>query len=426
MPPANQASEPIKLTIVVPYPDAGRLTTYWATTEDQIDWEHPGLDTERCTVAFAATQLREYLARTAPSWTFCYGETVPKEGPVIVIAPAGTIRGHLGMTIDAVPPDPQSYLIRTLLKQDRPVLVLAGGGREGVLYAAYTYLAELGWRWYEPGKSGEVAPPECASLQLDGWNLTSTPDFPLFRGFHMTFEGEESIDLFIWMARNRLNTWSYHPRSYSLMRKLGFRLISGGHILERILHPDTSQPSGKSLFEEHRAWFPKIDGKRERKNADRYNFCVSNREATQYVARHIVDRFRTDWRWTDYQNVWMLDTWAGWCQCGKCRALGNDADRYLHFLSQVRDVVDAAVKSGELKHNTGMALCAYEGTPSLEGPTRGVPENLANGRDFTLFAPINRCYAHVLEDPGCTEMSSGKNLEHPHHAEHGVASGHNG
>ena len=55
------------LTIVIPYADAGRLTKYWAIAEERVDWERPGLETERCTVAFAATELHAYLARTVPS-----------------------------------------------------------------------------------------------------------------------------------------------------------------------------------------------------------------------------------------------------------------------------------------------------------------------------------------------------------------------
>ena len=211
------------LTIVIPYADAGRLTKYWAIAEERVDWERPGLETERCTVAFAATELHAYLARTVPSLEVRFSDAIPAAGAAIAIGPFATIREVLGLAVESPPQDPQGYVIRTHAWLGRSVLVLAGGGREGALYAAYAYLDALGWRWYEPGKGGEVAPPERVSLPLEGWNLATTPDFPLFRGFHMQSEGEESIDLFRWMARNRLNAWGYHPRSYALMKKLGFR-----------------------------------------------------------------------------------------------------------------------------------------------------------------------------------------------------------
>jgi hypothetical protein len=123
------------------------------------------------------------------------------------------------------------------------------------------------------------------------------------------------------------------------------------------------------------------------------------------VARSVVDHLATDWRWTDYQNVWLFDTWAGWCQCPRCRALGNDADRYLHLMARIRREATSALASGQMKRDIGMALAAYEGTPSLGGPSREIPDLLANGKDFSLYAPINRCYAHTLEDRECSELN---------------------
>jgi hypothetical protein len=398
------AAAPV-LTIVIPYSGAERLTPYWSTGEDRVDWQHPGMTAERCTTAFAAAELREHMARTVPSWEFRYLDRIPSNGPVVVIGAAGTIRHALGLTVGVPLKDPQSYAIRSISRAGGPILILAGGGREGALYAVYAYLAELGWRWYAPGKAGVVAPPTIAEPKLASWNIVSTPDFPVFRGFLAAAESLESNDMFLWMARNRLNSWAYRTRTYGLMKKLGFRFVTGGHILEQIMDPDAPQPNGRSLFQEHLEWFPEVNGKRLRENADKYQFCVSNEAATNYVARHVVEHFATDWRWTDFQNAWMLDTWAGWCQCPKCRALGNDADRYLHFLSRVRAAADEAVKTGKLPRSPGMLLCAYEGTPALEGPTRAVPESLAKGKDISLYAPINRCYAHTLDDPRCTEMN---------------------
>jgi hypothetical protein len=398
------AAAPV-LTIVIPYAGADHLTPYWSTGEDRIDWRRPGMTADRCTTAFAATELRDHLVRTVPSWEFRYLDKIPAEGPVVVVGPAGAIGRDLGLAAGVPLQDPQSYSIRTVSRDGRPILILAGGGREGALYAVYAYLAELGWRWYSPGKSGVVAPATLAEPKLDSWRLTSTPDFPVFRGFLAAAESLESNDMFLWMARNRVNSWAYRQRTYGLMKKLGFRFVTGGHIMEDILAPDAPQPNGRSLFEEHPDWFPEVDGKRLRANAAKYQFCVSNAAATNYVANRVTELVGKDWKWTDFQNAWMLDTWAGWCQCSKCRALGNDADRYLYFLGRVRAAIDAAVKSGKLTRSPGLLLCAYEGTPALRGPDKAVPKSLSNGKDMALYAPINRCYAHTLDDPRCTELN---------------------
>jgi hypothetical protein len=402
---ATAAAAAPALTIVIPYAGADRLTTYWAAGEDRIDWQRPALAAERCTTAFAATELRDHLAITLPGWTIRFSERIPAEGPAIVLGTAASLR-RLGLAEGATLKDPQSYTVKSISRGGRPVLVLAGGGREGALYAAYAYLGELGWRWFAPGKRGVVAPPPLAAPRLDNWSIVATPDFPIFRGFLAAAESIESNDMFLWMARNRLNSWPYRPRTYGLMRKLGFRFVTGGHILEQIMDPDAPQPHGRSLFEEHRDWFPEVDGKRVRENADKYQFCVSNPAAMSYVARRIAEQFGTEWRWTDFQNVWMLDTWKGWCQCPRCRALGGDADRYLHFLSHVRAAADAAVKAGKLARTPAMLLAAYEGTPALDGPDRDVPASLVHGKDAALYAPINRCYAHTLNDPACTELNA--------------------
>lgn len=395
-----------RLTLVLPYADAARQTPYWAGGEEQVDWARGGMTAERCTVAFAAVELRDHLQRTHPQLKIGFSENLPATGAAVVLGAGRTIRARLRLAVTGVPADPQGYVLQSVPQGRRTHLVLAGGGREGALYAAYAWLHELGWRWQSPGPAGAIAPEASLPLRFTDWRVSATPDFPLFRGFHVAYKGMESPDLFRWMARHRLNTWRHHPASASLMRKLGFRFISGGHVLERILDPELPQPDGRTLYEAHPDWFAQVNGRRSRSLAHRYQFCVANREAVRHVARHIVRHFRTDWAETDYQNIWMFDTWAGWCQCRGCRALGNDADLYLHFLSQVRTAVDAAVRKGRIKRNPGLVLVAYEGTPSLEGPGKGIPDNLATGRDLVLYAPINRCYAHPLAAAECGELNA--------------------
>ena len=284
--------------------------------------------------------------------------------------------------------------------------MLTGSGRQGTLYAVYDYLAQLGWRWYAPGPMGEVAASKRESLPIDDWKTISVPDFSFIRGFHAEGVSKESDLVFEWMARNRLNMWAYKPDSYPLMRKLGLQFASGGHILEDILNPDKPMPSGNTLFEEHTDWFAEVNGKRERKNAASYQFCVSNDAAVDYVSKSIIEHFKTDWSTTDYQNVWVFDTWADWCQCSRCRQLGNDSDRYVHFMAKVREAVNRAIAAGEVKRDIGMVMCSYEGTSTLYGPTRPIPAVLQNGKDFVLYAPINRCYAHALSSPQCAEFNA--------------------
>ena len=393
--------------IALPYAGAAKSTEYWAVGEDRVeDWEREGPDAERCTVAFAAVELKHFLEQSAPEIEFRFAETLPEHDPAIVVGPLATVGKFFALTdTPAIPDDPQAFAIYSL-HRDGGALLLTGKARQGTLYAVYDYLERLGWRWYTPAPTGEVAPAKRDSLPLDGWKTVSMPDFKLFRGFHAEGQSKESALLFQWMARNKMNMWAYKGDSYPLMRKLGLQFSSGGHILEDVLNPDKPMPNGQTLFQAHTDWFAEVDGKRERKNAGRYQFCVSNDAAVAYVCQDIIMHFKTDWSTTDYQNVWMFDTWADWCQCANCQQLGNNADRYMHFMAKVREAVNRAIASGEIKRDIGMVMCAYEGTSSIYGPSRPVPAVLQSGKDLVLYAPINRCYAHALKSPQCTEFNS--------------------
>src|SRR5579872_1052656 len=82
--------------IAVPYRGAAKSIEYWAIAEEQVDdWEREGPNAERCTVAFAASELRRYLQKTAPEIEFRFTETLPESGAAIVVGPASTVRAFL-------------------------------------------------------------------------------------------------------------------------------------------------------------------------------------------------------------------------------------------------------------------------------------------------------------------------------------------
>jgi len=400
------ASPPGTFTIVLPYADAARATPYWAREEARLDWDQPGLATERCTVAFAAVELRDALRHLVPTGEIVFAEKPPADGAWAWLGPVAHLsdEGH-------PPPDLGAHRgAFALLPADAPDqarILLTGRSAVGTLYAVYAWLERLGWRWFAPGPGGTCQPEPQATWPTAGEALTTSPAFDLFRGFHVAYAGMESTDLFLWMARNRLDTWRHHPASQPLQRKLGFTFLSGGHVLETIFDPDAPQPGGGTLFENHPEWFAQVKGERPRAQAHRYQPCFSNPAALAHLVTHVVDHCARDWRATDYQNLWLFDTWAGWCECEHCQALGNDADRYLHVLAAVRRGLNAAEVEGRLtRPSPGLVLVAYEGTPSLVGPSRPIPPELSNGRDCALYAPINRCYAHTLADPACDELNA--------------------
>jgi hypothetical protein len=403
--PAPAAPSPGRFTLVLPYANAARATPYWACEEGRLDWTQPGLATERCTVAFAAVELRDALRHLVPAGEVVFAETIPATGAWAWVGPVPHW-ADLGRPAPELAAHRGAFAVLPAGDAAEPRVLLTGRGAAGTLYAVYAWLERLGWRWFTPGPAGTCRPEPQATWPVAGEALVTTPAFDLFRGFHVAFAGMESTDVFHWMARNRLDTWSHHPASQPLLHKLGFTTLSGGHVLETIFDPDAPQPGGGTLFETHPEWFAQVKGERTRAQAHRYQPCFSNPGALDHLARHVVGHCAHDWRETDYQNLWLFDTWAGWCECDACQALGNDADRYLHVLAAVRRGLDAAHAGGRLSRPPpGLVLVAYEGTPSLDGPSRPIPPELRDGRDCALYAPINRCYAHSLADPACDELN---------------------
>jgi hypothetical protein len=110
----------------------------------------------------------------------------------------------------------------------------------------------------------------------------------------------------------------------------------------------------------------------------------------------------TEYSGADRLDIWGFDTWGSICNCPQCRALGNGADQSLFFASFLRDFLDRALAEGKLSHRVQLVICAYEGTTTLQGPKNPIPENLTTSGDYVVFYPINRCYAHDINDQQCS------------------------
>ncbi len=397
------SGSPTRIAICLPYPGAAGATEAWASGEREVAWRQEGEAEERCTVSFAAVELRDALRRSVKNHDFHFSDRLPADGPAILVGPVERLSRHFpGVT---EPPSSTDIQIVSRLNAGRQLLVLAGADRRAALYAVYRYLEELGWRWYAPSVHGEVAPAERAELPLSGLRIESGPDFEL-RGFWVPVA---SPSLFVWMARNRLNYFNaeYVPGYFTpLMKKLGFFIEVGGHMTPRILNPARTLSNGKTMFDEHPTWYAEIGGKRERKNAARYQYCVSNPAATGFVANAVVEDIVRDFSMADRYHFGLYDTWSGWCRCSNCKALGNDGDKYLHVAAKVWEAVEQAKRSGRIRNDIQLSIAAYEGIPSLRGPSRTVPAILDRGAPVSaVYFPINRCYSHSFADPECQEMN---------------------
>jgi len=380
----------MKITISVPYHHPEQVPI-WAHQEREIDFRKDREKADRCTLAFAALELRDHLLQTllTPDIRFSSHS---------VSGQSGRPETDLEIRLETESGEWSEGSYR--LEPAAGKLSIVGHDRVGVLYGVYHLLELQGWRWLAPGVDNEIRPEPAVRLTLPNGDESHAPGFDLCRGVDFAPKSKESVELLLWMARNRQNLAGYRPTTGNLGRKLGMIYKNGGHIFEPILDPDRVLEDGRTVWEAHRAWYGiPAKGELTKTDALRTQFCVSQPDLLDFLADELVYKVETEWSEADLVSVWGFDTWGSCCTCASCRALGNDSDQYVFLLSRLRRGLDAALASGRLDHPVRMSGCAYEGTSTLPGPGKAIPQNLIDAGDCVIFYPIDRSYAADLYDP---------------------------
>lgn len=372
--------------IVLPYDGAEKLWQVWSKDEERIDFRCDRLGGDRCSAAFAAAELKKYLELTIAGMK------------VVIIGQ----RPAAGLFIELLIEDTNSWGGFDWL----PVaggLSIKGHGRNGLINGIYEFLRRQGWRWLEPGPRGEIRPNSLAELYWPEVEEHLTPSF-YYRAFYFEYNLQESFDVLLWMARNRMNVFGLRPYTAALARKLGMFLQIGGHLFHRILAPSRYLPSGRTIWEEHPEWYGTPSGMlKSIEHAQDTQFCCSQETLIDYLADGLIEELNGSWSAADIIEVSGFDTWGNTCQCEACRRLGTDTDKYLYFMSGIRHRLDLAVQTGRIAHQVVLNSWSYEGTATLTEPTRKIPKNMVDAGDNTVFFPIKRCYRHGIANPDCAE-----------------------
>jgi len=391
----------LNICIVIPFDKAEKETPIWAVEESSIDFKCDYEKAARCTSAFAATELKNYLHRTLTCSEISFS-SVPIPDCFSICLDIADIAGK-----DC------SFSI----EQFKNALRITGKGRTGLLYGVYELLRMQGWRWFVPGSRGEIAPPLADALKLPENKIKCSPSMSLGRGFDFEGISKDSIDLYLWMARNRMNIASYRSATQAFCEKLGMNLkIAAGHIFSDLLDPDLTLPSGKTIWQEHPEWFGvPADGVRTKENALSTQFCVSCPDLMEFLTEGLIKYVESTPGDTTAIDVWGFDTWGGICTCPECTKLGNGTDQMLHMCSALRDGLNNAHSSGRLERNFNLLMCGYEGTSTIQAPENPAPQNLIDAGDYLVYYPILRCYAHDLFDDTCSRNQIyGKTLKDWH------------
>ncbi|MBN1488706.1 MAG: DUF4838 domain-containing protein [Phycisphaerae bacterium] len=439
------AAEPVVPVAIVASPGGFATVEAAATAEEQVDfWDADPTDDRACTECFAAVELRRFLAActdladekivlTSPT-------TMPAAAHVFVLGSGGS--NPLLATLDApaskhpAPTAPESFRIQTFQKDGRLITVIEGADRVGTLYGVYAYLNRIGMRFFGLGEQGTAWPAAPVELPAE-LDVAEAPAF-LSRGF-WAWEDRGDEEFFLWMARNRLNLWTAAERPLGLLKKLGLKLTEGQHdIQKRFLDPQAAYPYNHPRFdgdedkpddpyavsseylgdandngtltyyEAHPEWY----GLRKGKRADRFtgedgqggvNYCTSNRDATLELAKNLTqDLIDGQWRHADTLNFWMLDAMP-WCECDACKRQGTLTDRLMETVHVVLTELNKARQTGRLLREIELITLAYHET--LDPPSKPLPPDFDFAHCSVTFFPIERCFAHSLADPACTEIN---------------------
>ena len=380
--PSKQIPFPSHITITLPFENADSQTERRATMEAGVDFRNDPFSASLCTLSYAASELARYLRKLGNTSVSFATVGAIVTGYQIDISCGDADKSDCGYTI--TPTDTG--------------MVLRGNSRVGALYAVYTVLNAQGIRWYYPGTEGEIVPEKQSSLVVPIQTQGFAPAMKDGRGLDLFAPLKDSAQFLLWMARNRMNITAEHTYSAPLGDKLGMTFRIGGHMFEPFLDPDLPLSDGRTIWESHPEWYGlPPDGVRRKSDVLKNQFCVSQASLIDYLADILIGRLRGMWKHVDRLDIWGFDNGFGSsCQCDACKKLGNDSDQALYFLSELRHRLDQA----EDLHPVTLVACAYEGTKTMEPPTKPIPENLF-AHDCVVVYPIHRCYCHDFDDPTC-------------------------
>jgi hypothetical protein len=384
-----------------------------ANAEARVDWaDLETADDAACTESFAATELRAWWTSAAHSDAadvrLVADPTAPEGRLVVYLGRAAARFARDSLAGAALPPlpttSPDAYRIASLERGTRRVVLVEGASRAGTLYGVYDLIERLGVRFFGPDEEATIVPAAASALPRS-LAVSSAPAFAV-RGL-WAWEPRGTHAFWLWMARRRMNQWTAVERDADYLHKLGMTLTIGGHDLQQqFLAPDSIPPGEtRSLRELHADWFG-THGRASGRAADAVagqNFCTTHPEAAAAFVGGIARAWR-DGAWHDADEIvlWMSDA-GTWCSCSRCVATGLPTERLLVLASALADTLRTVAENAGRRVPTVSTLAFLE---TLRSPHAGfavatLPANLA----VTIY-PMDRCYAHALDDPACAQTNA--------------------
>ena len=189
----------------------------------------------------------------------------------------------------------EEFLIRTIGED----LLIIGGQKRGAMYGVFTFLENLGCRWYT---ADVIKIPEMKTLFIDEINNRQKPAFE----YRMTFF-TEAFDR-TWATHNKINGYGA-----DLPAKVGGKVKYAkghlGHTFYALVPPEF-------FFKTHPEYFSLVNGKRVN---ERGQICLTNPDVLK-VAIKEIEKWIIEDPEADIISITQND-WEDWCECDICKAL---------------------------------------------------------------------------------------------------------
>lgn len=317
-------------------------------------------------------------------------------------------------------------------------IYLMGATPRAALFAVYDFLHQLGCRWVAPdfdffgGANTSVPQNENISFVYRGLKR-ETPALK-YRKLYVE-EGKSHnlqnlLQLIDWMPKARFNTlvipynyqgsgkvkWdNWREQLTPELRKRGILIEVGGHGYQNLINaamprtgdrlvapapPHTSSSpvpaSPSTLFDAHPECFGQ-DQSGNRIKDQRMVLCTSNEEAVKYLYRNLLRYLKS------HPEIDIFDFWPPdgeiWCQCPKCRELGDETERHILLVNQVAGWLHKDLPRVKLEC---IAYSRYTAPPLL---------SRLGDKILLDFCPINQCFeSQIDEDHSDRNRSYKENL----------------
>ena len=254
----------------------------------------------------AAADLQNFLQQiTGASFAMIHdGEAIPEGNLILVGFTTKTV--ELGVGPYTGYPDAEK--ISVIRKEN--ILILCGNDDNrytGTQQAVTYFLEEAGCGWYADDPLWQIV-PDCPTLAVKAVEETFEP----------TIAGRDISNI---------------PSSIRSRWYLGGDDFSAGHGLWRW--------GGESKYADHPEWFALVNGSRDPKLVDWWQYCYTNEEFAEVVANGVISYLDTHPDMVSY-SIASNDGWyEGWCECDTCAAVGNQSDQMLLFANRVAEIVCA-------------------------------------------------------------------------------------